>query len=238
MLGTVLSCLLASQRPFPAGDERMTHMLLSIVQPGTSLQIAAVVVPVSLYFLVLGLLNTRNRPQLLRARRDFAMLVVALSPLLVCPLISWVGYSWAAMAGGMAAAIVAMLTLRPTRASWVVYNIAPAEALDAVERSLQRSGLSFQHDQGDHVFHLPAGSIELSSFPLLRNVSIRMTGCDSLTVETFEQALAGRIGLLNAQTTPMAMAMLLVATAMLVAPLVMVAPKAVEIVRILTGMLY
>ena len=36
----------------------------------------------------------------------------------------------------------------------------------------------------------------------------------------------------------MAMAMLLVATAMLVAPLVMVAPKAVEIVRSLTGMLY
>lgn len=213
-------------------------MLLSTVQPGLSLQIAAVVVPVSLYFLILGLLNTRHRPQLLRARRDFAMLIVALSPLFACPLLSWVGHSPAALAAGAVVAVAALLALRPPRASWVVYNITPAEAADAVTRSLERSGLSFQRDQGDQVFHLPGGSVELSSFPLLRNVSIRMTGCDDRAVGLFEQALAGRIELLSAQTTPMAMAMLLVATAMLVAPLVMVAPKAVEIVRILTGMLY
>jgi len=213
-------------------------MLLSTVQPGLSLQMAAVVVPVSLYFLVLGLLNTRRRPQLLRARRDFAMLIVALGPLLACPLISWVSHSPAAVAVVAAGVIAALLGLRPPRASWVVYNITPAEAIDAVTRSLERSGLSFGRDEGEQIFRLPAGSVELSSFPLLRNVSIRMTGCDDRAVGLFEQALAGRIELLSAQTTPMAMAMLLVATAMLVAPLVMVAPKAVEIVRILTGMLY
>lgn len=213
-------------------------MLLSTVQSGPFLLIAAVVVPVSLYFLVLGLLNTRHRPQLLRARRDFAMLIVALSPLLVCPLLTWMGHSLAALAVAAAVAVAAMLALRPPRASWVVYNITPAEAFDAVARSLERGGLSFERDQGDRIFRLPHGSVELSSFPLLRNVSIRMTGCDDRAVELFERALAGRIELLSAQTTPMAMALLLVATAMLVAPLVMVAPKAVEIVRILTDMLY
>jgi hypothetical protein len=80
--------------------------------------------------------------------------------------------------------------------------------------------------------------VEFSSFSLLRNVTVRMTGCDHRTAQLFEQALAGRMELLSAQTTPMAMAMLLVATTMLVAPLAMVAPRAVEIVRILTGLLY
>ena len=219
-------------------DERTPHMLLSTVQPGLSLQIAAVVVPVSLYFLILGLLNTRHRPQLLRARRDFAMLIVALGPLVACPLLSWVGHSPAALAAGTVVAVVVMLVLRPPRASWVVYNITLAEAVNAVARSLERSGLSFDREQCDRIFHLPGGSVELSSFPLLRNVSIQMIGCDDRAAGLFEQALAGRIELLSAQTTPMAMALLLVATAMLVAPLLMVAPKAVEIVRILTGMLY
>ena len=64
--------------------------------------------------------------------------------------------------------------------------------------------------------------------------------CGFLHVDgaTVDRALAGRMELLSAQTTPMAMAMLLVATTMLVAPLAMVAPRAVEIVRILTGLLY
>ncbi|MGB2822184.1 MAG: hypothetical protein WBF17_14465, partial [Phycisphaerae bacterium] len=58
---------------------------------GVSLRIATVVVPVALYFLVLGLLNSRPRPQLLRGRRDFALLIVALSPLFVLPVLHWAG---------------------------------------------------------------------------------------------------------------------------------------------------
>jgi len=213
-------------------------MMLSTVQSGIPLQIAAVVAPVSLYFLVLGLLNTRNRPQMLRARLDLAMLVGALSPLVVCPLLSWAGPSYLAMAAAAAGGVTTVWLLSPARASWVIYNITPAEALDAVANALQRAGLTFQRRQGEQTFLLPGGQVELSSFSLLRNVSIRLTGCDLRTAHLFEQALAGRIWLLSAQTTPMAMAMLLVATAMLVAPLAMVAPRAVEIVRLLTGLLY
>ena len=40
-------------------------MILSTVQSGIPLQIAAAVAPVALYFMVLGLLNTRSRPQML-----------------------------------------------------------------------------------------------------------------------------------------------------------------------------
>jgi hypothetical protein len=213
-------------------------MMLSTVQSGVPLQIAAVVAPVSLYFLVLGLLNTRSRPQMLSGRLDFAMLVVALSPLLVCPLLSWAGRLYPALAAAGAAGVAAVWLLSPARASWVIYNITPAEAADAVAKALERAGLTFQRRQGETLFLLPGGKVELGSFSLLRNVTVRMTGCDWRTVHLFEQALAGRMELLTAQTTPAAMAMLLVATTMLVAPLAMVAPRAVEIVRILTGLLY
>jgi len=213
-------------------------MILSTVQSGVPLQIAAVVAPVSLYFLVLGLLNTRSRPQMLRARLDFAMLVVALSPLVVCPLLAWAGQSCLAVAAAGAVGVAAVWLLSPARANWVIYNITPAEADDAVGEALRRGGLTFQRRRGERLFILPGGQVELGSFPLLRNVTVRMTGCDWRTVHIFEQALAGRMELLSAQTTPMAMAMLLVATTMLVAPLAMVAPRAVEIVRILTGLLY
>ncbi len=213
-------------------------MILSTVQSGVPLQIAAAVAPVSLYFMVLGLLNTRSRPQMLSGRLDFAMLIGALSPLVVCPIMSWAGPSYLAMAAAAAGGIAAVWLLSPPRASWVIYNITPAEASDAVAKALRRGDLDFQRRQGEQTFILPDGQVELGSFPLLRNVTIRMTGCDWRTMHLFEQALAGRMELLSAQTTPMAMAMLLVATTMLVAPLAMVAPRAVEIVRILTGLLY
>jgi hypothetical protein len=213
-------------------------MMLSTIQSGIPLQIAAVVAPVSLYFMVLGLLNTRSRPQMLRARLDLAMLAGALSPLVVCPLMSWAGQSYLAMAAVAAGGVAAIWLLSPARASWVIYNITPAEAQAAVAKALDRAGMAFQRSQGEQFLLLQGGHVELGSFPLLRNVTVRMTGCDRPTVHTFEQALAGRIELLSAQTTPTAMAMLLVATTMLVAPLAMVAPRAVEIVRILTGLLY
>ena len=204
---------------------------------GISLRVATVVVPVALYFLILGLLNSRPRPQLLRGRHDFAMLLVALCPLFVLPVLSWSGGSWAALAAVAAAVGAGLVLLSPPAASWVVYNILPCEAAEAVRQALRLANVEFR--PGDGGFDLGDGSaVRLSSFPLLRNVSVRLTGADPDVSRRFERALAERLGTVAAETTPMAMALLLVATAMLVAPLAMAAPRAAEIVRMLTGMLY
>jgi hypothetical protein len=213
-------------------------MLLCTVESGAGIQIAAVAAPVALYFLVLGLLNTRRRPQLVRGRVDFLLLVAALAPLAICPLAAWVGSSPVALVAGAAAAMAATWLLSPPRGSWVIYNIAPADAVSVVERALRRAGLEFTREPGEQAFRLDRGQIRLSGFTLLRNVSIRAVGCDGRACDLFERALAEHVVRLTARTTPAAMAMLLVATAMLVAPLAMVAPKAVELVRILTGLLY
>jgi asparagine N-glycosylation enzyme membrane subunit Stt3 len=179
-----------------------------------SLRIATVVVPVALYFLILGLLNSRRRPQLLRGRRDFALLIVALSPLFVLPVLHWSG------------------------GSWVIYNVTPSQAVRAVGDALRAAGLDSSGRDGAFDLTGRAATVQVSPFPLLRNVSIRMTGTDRRASGRFEAALARQLGGISAETTPMAMALLLVAAAMLVAPLAMVAPRAGEIVRILTGMLY
>ncbi len=213
-------------------------MVLGTVHLGVSLRIATVVVPVALYFLILGLLNSRRSPQLLRGRRDFALMIAALGPLFLVPLLGWVQSPHVALAVLGLAAAAAFALLAPPRASWVIYNIEPAEAARAVAGALRDAGLAFREADGGFCLSGGDGAVRLSPFPLLRNVSVRMTAADRDTARRFESALTGRVHSVPAETTPMAMALLLVATAMLVAPLAMVAPRAGEIVRILTGMLY
>ena len=204
---------------------------------GISLRVATVMVPIAMYFLILGLLNSRSRPQLLRGRHDFAMLLVALCPLFVLPVLSWSGGSWAALAAVGAAVGAGLALLSPPAPSWVIYNILPDDAAEAIRQALRLADIEFHPGQGQ--FELGDGSaVRWSSFPLLRNVSVHLTGADPAVSRCFEAALAKRLGIISAETTPMAMALLLVATAMLVAPLALVAPRAGEIVRLLTGMLY
>lgn len=212
--------------------------MLGIGHLAISLRVAMVVVPVALYFLILGLLNSRHCPQLLRGRRDFALLLVALSPLFVLPLLAWSGGSPVALVAVAVAAGAALTLLAPPGASWVIYNIEAAEAAHAVERALRDAGIAFERLGCSFGLGETGAAIELSAFPLLRNVSIRLTGTRADVRGRFEAALAARLRHVPAETTPMTMALLLVAAAMLVAPLVMVAPRAGEIVRILTGMLY
>jgi hypothetical protein len=213
-------------------------VVLGTTDLGVSLRITTVVVPVALYFLILGLLNSRPCPQLLRGRRDFALLLVALGPLFALPVLCWVQNVYVALGVLAAAAAVAFALVAPPAASWVIYNIAPAEAVRMVGEALAAAQLAFDREGG--VFRLAGGqaTVRLSAFPLLRNVSVRMTGADRALARCFEAALARRLHALPVETTPMAMALLLVAAAMLVAPLAIVAPRAGEIVRILTGMLY
>jgi len=211
--------------------------MIGIGDLGLSLRTIMVVVPVALYFLVLGLLNSRPRPQLLRGRRDFLLLVMALGPVFAMPVLHWVQDPWPGLAAAAAAVACGLVVLAPPAASWVVYNIPPAAAARIVGEALRAAGLTPAQDHG--AFRLSDGAeVHLSAFPFLRNVSIRMTGAPPGAAERFERALAERIEAVPAETTPMAMALLLVAAAMLVAPLAMAAPQAGEIVRILTGMLY
>ena len=60
-------------------------MILGSADLGSTVRVATVVVPVAVYFLILGLLNSRRRPQMLSGRLDFALMITALSPLFLVP---------------------------------------------------------------------------------------------------------------------------------------------------------
>jgi len=211
-------------------------MILGSEQLSFTLRVASVVAPVALYFLILGLLNSRRHPQLLTGRQDFALLIVALSPLVLLPLLNFLGPSAPALLAATGACAGAIALAAPARGNWVMYNISPGEARKAVQNALEDLGVSARRVGRE--LHLPGGAvISLGAFPLLRNVSIRLTGGRDDFDLRLQDALAGELHNHRAETQPMAMAMLLVATAMLVAPAALMARHAPEIVRILTDIL-
>ena len=106
-----------------------------------------------------------------------------------------------------------------------------------VARALTALGLDFAAGTDSFSVAGDQARIHLSGFPLLRNVSIRMEGGDKDLANRFHAVLSRRMARTPAEPTPMAVSLLLVATAMLVAPLALMAQRVPEIVRILTDLL-
>lgn len=204
---------------------------------GASAQIATVVVPVAVYFLVLGLLNSRPHPQLLSGRLDFALLTAAISPLFVLPVLGYFGISLLSLATAVALLVLGISLLVPRGRTWVVYNLRGSEARGAVAAALQRMGLDFQPRPDGYGLADRQGFVRINEFAPLRNVSVRLDGGDARLARQFEQALGQVLRSYRVQTSPMAVSLLLVATAMLVAPLTLMAHRVPEIVRLLTDLL-
>ncbi|MFB3891490.1 MAG: hypothetical protein ACE15C_05645 [Phycisphaerae bacterium] len=211
-------------------------MILSSEYLGFALRLITVVVPVAVYFLILGLLNSRRHPQLLSGKQDFALLVVAISPLFILPAASLGLSAWAVvgMVGLVAAGIMA---LAPRGRVWVVYNIPRDQARDAIERCLGELGLGFTASRND--FELDRRAVlSVSEFPLLRNVTIRLRGGDDDLARRIERAMAAALSRTSAETSPTAVVLMLIATAMLIAPVTMFVQHVPQIVRLITDLMH
>ena len=210
---------------------------LGLQQLDASLRVATLVAPVVLYFLLLGVLNTRRTPQLLTGKQDLAMLLLALSPLAIGPVMNWLGSGWPTVAALAGLAVAAYLILMPRRRTWVIYNLPPADAPRLLADALADLG----HDTavtGDRiVVDGDAATIDVSSFPVIRNVTLRLTPDNDALADDLEEALAGRLARREAEPSPMAVAILLVATGMAVAPLALLAHHTPELVRLLGDLL-
>lgn len=211
-------------------------MMLGTEYLSLPLRIATVAVPVAVYFLILGLLNSRKSPQLLTGRQDFCLLIIALSPLVLLPALNYLGFSLATGLGAVVGLAGLIALLAPRGRTWVIYNLDLQLAPDLIARSLDAAGVDYRptargFDLGEGV------GLEVTALPILRNVSIRLTGGGRDVADRFEQALEKRLARLDAHASPMAVSLLLVATAMLVAPLALMAQRAPEIVRVLTDLL-
>lgn len=214
--------------------------MLGTWQLELSLQITLVAVPVAVYFLILGLLNSQTRPQVLTGQLDFAMLAAALSPLFLVPILAWVGPTlWSVLAAGLGVAGVIYLAGPKAGTSWVIYNISKKQALRAVEKALDQAGLAYEVREDQ--IHFPDGAVlRLSAFPMLRNVSLTFTNanadiCNKLS--EFSGELRRQSGHFETFASPMAVSFVLISTAMIVAPIALMANRMPEMVRLISDMI-
>lgn len=215
-------------------------MPLGSEQFAFAMRVVTVVVPVAIYFLILGLFNSRRHPALLSGRVDFALLVMALSPLFVLPALMALGLTlWTAGIAVLATGLVIHL-MSPAHQTWVIYNLSGPQARQAVARSLQSLGLAFEEKPYGFVIGSTANGsavLRLSQFPLLRNVTLRLEGGQPAQARDFEQAMARTLSKAESETSPMAVALLLVATGMLVAPLSMFVQHVPTLVRLVADLI-
>ncbi|MFW6061758.1 MAG: hypothetical protein ACOC93_03015 [Planctomycetota bacterium] len=212
--------------------------MLTIAYSGFGVQLATVVVPVAVYFLTLGLLNSRAHPQLLTGRQDFALLNLAICPVLLIPLMQYVHVAAVpAVLAGLGGVILVVHLFGGGPRSWVIYNLPLPEARRAVARALQQMDASAQADRGGYRLPAEDAYVQVGGFPLLRNASVRIVGGDPGLCRRFEQHLARTLDTVPAETHPTVVALLLVATAMLVAPVTLVAHRMPEMVRLLTDLM-
>jgi nitrate reductase NapE component len=201
-------------------------------------QAALVVIPAAVYFMLLGLVNSRPNPQLVSGRTDFIVLNAAFFPLAAICVLNVLGASvWMllAVAGALAAAVA--LTAPARTGNWVIYNVALPEALRAAERALRGMGEPFDRQGRRLVLRNRNLALRFSSVPLLRNVAISTDG-DVLkqVCRDFEYAFGAQLAGIRAAPTTMAVTFLLLASALLVAPLGLLANRMPEMVRLLTDL--
>ncbi|MFP4106996.1 MAG: hypothetical protein ACLFVU_13025 [Phycisphaerae bacterium] len=207
--------------------------MLALTDLGGSLQVATIVAPVAVYFLVLGLLNSRKHPQVLTGRQDFWLMLLAMSPVFAVPVLRIFGFHiWSLSCLGGAMALIGGL-FAPGKNSWVIYNMPANAARRAVGNALADLGQgSEKTDEGCRIPETDV-MVKVSAFSLLRNVTVTLSGGSDEIRADLEANLSRRIGRLNAETSPMAVSLLLVSIGMLVVPTTLVAHRMPEIVRLL-----
>jgi len=211
-------------------------MMLGIEYFAFAVRVTTMVVPVGVYFLILGLLNSRRHPQLISGRRDFMLMVAALSPLFVLPVLQYIGATPVTAAAAVVALVGIAVLLAPRGSAWVIYNMPAEEARNTIVAALRSLGLDVLSDKDGFRLAGENARVRIAGFPLLRNISVRLHGGSRELADRFEAALSQALAGTQAETTPMAVSMLLIATAMMVMPLTLVARRVPEIVRILTDL--
>lgn len=207
-------------------------MALPMLAAGVVTQVATVVIPVAGYFLVLGLLNTRKTPQLLTGQMDFALLMAALGPGFIFPVLVRSGLSSVVSLLIASAVVVALWFIGRSKKHWVIYNISDELAREIIAQAFAESAITGRWQGDSYELEGSDAVVRTSGFPMLRNVSVRMEGGDEKLAGQFQVNLEASLAATQTEPQPMAVALLMVATLMLIVPLGMLAPDVPEIVRL------
>lgn len=196
------------------------------------LQLVLAVGPIAVYFLGLGLANSRPHPVLVKARSDFTLLAIAFLPLVVWPTVSLLGRGyWPLSVLILLASLAAVILVMPRRdAGWVLYNVSPRQCARLLARAVRRCGWEAEAIDGrpesGQIVDGGRLRIEQENLPVLRNASIRLVGAVDGTPRQVERMTTRLIEALHVETqqesllpSPTGASLVLIGAGLLVLPL-------------------
>jgi hypothetical protein len=205
--------------------------------PDEFLHVLLTVVPVAMYFLMLGLVNSQRRPYFVSGRRDFLILALVFCPVLILPLY-WLAMSnWLVFAVVLAlGAALFVLVLPKESTSWVIYNISRHHFHRVLERALRHLGLSWRwrHDR----IEIDDTSLEIgfSGFALLRNVTVHLK-CDRKDqplVHRISSALEAELAHVKSRPATTGVVFLIIGAGLLIWPTFMMTQRLDALVKLFT----
>lgn len=208
------------------------------------LKVAINIAPIAIYFLVLGLVNSQAHPQLVNARSDFVTLTLVFVPALVwpVPLLVTGNYLWLLYVGLVLGLGVFLYLLPAPMSGWVVYNISEPRCRRALEQAVGRLGWGFHWQDRSLIIPQANLRIDLSSFPLLRNVSLYFRPIDGALrperIEALRESLSARLTGFALLPSTTGACLLIVGVGLLIVPLWMVSRHMNEIVELVQKLLF
>jgi len=214
-------------------------MIAADIYPAVdTLIMVANVAPIALYFLILGLVNSHSRPYLISSRSDFIALTIALAPVLMWPVPSFVqaGMVWPLIVGLLLAAVAFFLLLPRHDAGFVIYNISEARCMRIVGEAMRRLGLRGRWDGGTWCSEGDDIRVHLGKIAMLRNVTLHVEdvpsrtddvgsgsdGLKSTLVDRLGVELALRLRSVSQLPSAMGACLVMIGVAILIVPMWMV----------------
>lgn len=190
------------------------------------LELMVAVGPLAVYFLALGLLNSRSRPCLIGLRADFSFLSIAFFPILMVPLGVLAVHNrpgfWMVGLAALVPVIWGGVRYR-IGAGWVIYNVDEWCCREAVIRACRRIGWEVTEEPDRLQVVSPKVELRLSAFPLLRNVTLRIAADEgretARAVERFSGALERELNTEALLPSPTGAGLVLVGSALLAMPM-------------------
>jgi hypothetical protein len=201
------------------------------------LQVLLTVVPVAMYFLMLGLVNSQRRPYFVSGRRDFLILALVFSPVLIRPL-WWLGAANLPifLVVLVLGAALFLLVLPKESTSWVIYNITSHHFHRVLERALRSLDVRWRWRHDRIEFEDSTLEIAVSSFLLLQNVTVYLKGepADQPLIHRISTALEEELGHVKSHPASTGVVFLIIGTALLAWPAFMMTRHLDELVNLFT----
>ena len=209
------------------------------------LQVIVNLAPIAVYVLVLGLVNSQAHPVLVNARSDFQILTLVFVPLLVWPMpfLVQTGLWWVLVVGVVVVASGFRHLLPPRASGWVLYNVSEADGLAFVRDAIQARGWTTR--RAGRSIDIPTAGIrlELASFGLLRNVTLRVTPLagrhvDGRQLDALEDELRGQLAQCSLLPSATGGCLMALGVSLLIVPLWLMSRNIYAIVEVVQRFLF